>query len=258
MIEFEPSNLFNVENVKKEILLVLDNYRKSPAMLAGASRPKRCYTTPSGDLYFKFGITNNEICAELFSYNIARQLDIEVAEVRLSQAGSVTGVSSHDIGDYTEVEDNDYSVCKYVHILGFVEMCLFDYLIMNEDRHGGNWGLIDEKVAPLFDHNYCFGGPDVVIDIDNFMALLTTPFYVFDYNNQMQDTLLKYFVKYHNDKVMKFIRKLSNLKEITVSLWMDYFPQECSHLNKILIARKNYMIKKVGEFSERYIDDNEL
>ena len=127
-------------------LLKLDQYRISPMPAAGASRPKRCHTTPRGEIYFKFGMTNNEICAELFAYHLAVQLGIAAAETRLAISADELGVASHDIGAYSEPSDVEgYSVKDYLHVKGFVEVCLFDYIIMNEDRHAGNWGIIESN-----------------------------------------------------------------------------------------------------------------
>ena len=181
-------------------LLDLDQYRRSPNRGAGASRPKRNYTSPQGEIYFKFGITTNEICAELFAYDLAEQLDIDLAVTRLAKSNLDLGVASYDIGEYEEPSDEkSYSVKDFIAIDGFICMCLFDYLIMNEDRHAGNWGIINGRVAPLFDHNIAFGGDVIIKDIDEAMRTLNSPFYVDDENKSRHDTLLLYFVKYHSD-----------------------------------------------------------
>jgi hypothetical protein len=102
-------------------LLTLDNYRRSPNRGAGASRPKRNYTSPYGEIYFKFDITDNEICAELFSYNLAKQLDLNVAVTRLAIANGIKGVASYDNGGYSETNDKlSYSVKDHENISGKV------------------------------------------------------------------------------------------------------------------------------------------
>jgi len=240
-------------------LLDLDSYRRSPNRGAGASRPKRNYTSPQGEIYFKFDMTNNEICAELFAYDLAKHLGLDTAVTRLAKSGAVLGVASYDVGEYEEpTDDKSYSVKDFLTIDGFVFMCLFDYLIMNEDRHAGNWGIANGKVAPLFDHNYAFGGPDAIDDADNFMRLVTTAFYVNDENKQRHDTLLLYFVKEHSEAVNLFMEKLSKIGEVSNDLWKKHLPGEYSRLNKILSARIQYMTRKVGEYSARQIDDNEF
>ena len=229
-------------------LLALDNYRKSPNRGASASRPKRSYTSAQGEIYFKFDITNNEICAELFAYDLAKQLDIDVAVTRLAEAGGVVGVASYDNGGYMEIDDRQsYSVKDHLHIIGFAEMCLFDYLIMNEDRHAGNWGVKNGKVAPLFDHNFAFGGETPITDIYNWMHTVTTPFYVTDENMQRHDTILGYLVEQHPRQVAEFMQKLSKTRQIENILWHTHFKDDCERLNKILDIRIKYMTEKAGD-----------
>ena len=248
-----------IKKNKNEDLLELDNYRRSPMPIAGASRPKKCYTTPSGEIYFKFGLTNNELCAEMFAFSIGIQLGISIAKTRLAVSSDELGIASYDIGEYTEPDDRiSYSIKDFIHLKGFTEMCLFDYLIMNEDRHAINWGISDKKVAPLYDHNYCFGGPTPIVDISHFMKIVTSAFYVNNEYAQNYDTLLKYFVKYHKQEVYKFLEELKHIKTISINALTKRMPDDCHRLNKFIIERKQYMIRKVGEYSARQINDNEF
>ena len=233
-------------------LLALDNYRPSPNRGAGASRPKRNYTSPHGEVYFKFGITNNEICAELFAYSLAKQLGVDVAVTRLAKAGGVLGVASYDNGGYEEINDKlSYSVKDFIHITGVIQMCLFDYLIMNEDRHAGNWGIKDGKVAPLFDHNYAFGGETPITDVGNWMRTVTTAFYVENENMQRHDAVLEYLISQCFEQVMAFMKKLSKIKPVDNPLWLLHFKDDCESLNKILVSRIQYMTRKVEEYSAK-------
>jgi len=239
-------------DASEEELLDLEQYRRSPNRGAGASLPKRCYSSPQGEIYFKFGMTDNEICAELFAYYLAGQLGINAACTKLAKSGSVLGVASYDIGDYAEPSDEkSYSVKDYTSIEGFVFMCLFDYLIMNEDRHAGNWGIAGNKVAALFDHNYAFGGPDAITDADNFMRMVTSPFYADNENDQRHDSLLLYFVKRHPKEVSSFMDKLNHIREVSNALWRKHFPDDCRRLNSLLKKRILYMREKVGEYSAK-------
>jgi protoheme ferro-lyase len=129
---------------------------------------------------------------------------------------------------------------------------------MNEDRHGGNWGIHENAVAPLFDHNYAFGGPDEIKDINQFMQAVTSAFYVVDYNKQRYDALLMYFVKCHSVEVAAFMEDLNNVRMISNDLWNEYFPRDCERLNAALFKRMEYMREKAGEYNARLIDDNEF
>ena len=112
-----------------EQILNLNEFRRSPSPGADASRPKYQITTPSGEIYFKFQLTNNEICAEITAYQLAVNLDIPAAKTSLSKYKENIGIASYDIGIYEEPDDSlSYSVKDFLEIEGFVQMCLFDYL----------------------------------------------------------------------------------------------------------------------------------
>ena len=77
-----------------------------------------------------------------------------------------------------EVRDSfdDYSeFIKFVvniDPVGFYNMCVVDYLIANQDRHGENWGFYMNnetgelvKLHSLFDHNWAFGEVAMLKDI---------------------------------------------------------------------------------------------
>ena len=233
-------------------LLILDNYHRSPIRGSGASRPKLVFTSPQGAVYFKFGMETNEICAELFAYALALQLGIDIAVTRLAVLDGRLGIASYDIGTYEEPTDKDsYSVKDFIHISGFSQMCLFDYLIMNEDRHAGNWGIVNGNVAPLFGHNYAFGGDEVICDVDMFMKNVTTPFYVDNEHMQRHDTILEYFVRHHGQDVKVFMEKLQNISTISNALWEENLPTECEGLKSILSDRTQYMTQRVGEYSAK-------
>jgi len=241
-----------VDNTEENGLLILDNYHRSPIRGSGASRPKLVFTSPQGAVYFKFGMETNEICAELFAYSLAMQLDVDVAVTRLAELDGRLGIASYDIGIYEEPVDRySYSVKDFVHVSGFAQMCLFDYLITNEDRHAGNWGIISGKVAPLFDHNYAFGGDEVIHDVDKFMRSVTTPFYVDNENMQRHDTILEYFVRHHSKDVVVFLQKLQDISTVSNELWEENLPSDCERLRAVLSARIKYMIEKVGEYSAK-------
>jgi len=230
-------------------LLDIEWYSRSPNRGAGATRPKRSYTSQLGEVYFKFGLTNNEICAELFAYAIGKQLNVPLAVTRLAKSDITLGIASYDNGGYCEINDEEsYSVRDFLDVLGFIDMCLFDYLIMNEDRHAGNWGIKNNKVAPLFDHNLSFGGDIVIRDLPIFMARITSSLYVYDYNEQCHDAILKYFVELHTEVVLEFMRKVGEVRLIENDLWAKHFPEDYERLNNVLSERIKYMSNKVGEY----------
>ena len=238
-------NIFN-DSTK---MVNLKEYKISLSPGANASRPKYQITTPSGEVYFKFKMTDNEIGAEIFSYHIAKALNIPVANTCLATYKNKVGIASYDIGYFTEPEDLDsYSIKNYLDVSGFIDMCLFDYIIMNEDRHAGNWGIVNNKVAPLFDHNNCFGGRDGFVDLEHFMVTVTSPFYVDTEYQQRHDMILEFLYKHYRQDVALFIQKIGYLKPIHDAALEEYDIQISNKLNHVLFKRIDYMHRKVRDF----------
>jgi len=235
-----------------EQILNLNEFRRSTSPGVEASRPKYQITTPEGELYFKFQLTNNEICAEIAAYRLAENLNIPAAKTCLSKYKENIGIASYDIGMYEEPDDSlSYSIKDFLKIEGFIQMCLFDYLIMNEDRHAGNWGISDNKVAPLFDHNQCFGGDAAnygYFDTDHFMVVVSSAFYVENESQNRHDDILKYLMQYNIGEVNEFIYKLSRLPELRDSLLEELYNEDFKRVKELYEKRILYMKKKVGEF----------
>jgi len=234
-------------------ILNLDEYRHSPSPGAEASRPKYQITTPEGDIYFKFQLTENEICAELLAHQIAVDLGIPAAKTRLSKYKKSIGVASYDIGLYTEPDDSlSYSVKDFLKIEGFVQMCLFDYLVMNEDRHAGNWGIANGRVAPLFDHNQCFGGDAVgygYFDADHFMVTVSSAFYIEidDELRQRHDDILAFLLKSNAAEVEDFMKRVGKLPELKNPLLEELYRDDFMCVKGLYEKRVSYMTEKVGE-----------
>ena len=236
-----------------EQILNLNEYRRSPSPGVEASRPKYQITTPEGEIYFKFQLTNNEICAEIIAYQLANNLNIPAARTCLSKYKENTGIASYDVGIYEEPDDAlSYSIKDFFEIEGFIQMCLFDYLVMNEDRHAGNWGIINNKVAPLFDHNQCFGGDAAnygSFDTDHFMVIVSSAFYAENESQHRHDDILKYLLQYNANEVMNFTNKLDKLPELRESLLEELYSEDFQRVKNLYEKRISYMIKKVGEFN---------
>lgn len=130
-------------------------------------------------------------------------------------------------------------------------MCLFDYLIMNEDRHAGNWGIVNNKVAPLFDHNQCFGGDAAnygYFDADHFILIVSSAFYVEDESQHRHDDILKYLFEHNSSEVKHFAETIGKLPELKNSLLEELYAEYFNRVKELYKKRIAYMIKKVGEF----------
>ena len=239
-------------SISGQQILDLNEYRRSPSPGVGASRPKYQITAPGGEIYFKFQLTGNEICAEIAANQLAGNLNIPAAKTVLSIYKGNIGIASHDVGIYEEPDDSlSYSVKDFLWVDGFIRMCLFDYLIMNEDRHAGNWGISDNKVVPLFDHNQCFGGDAAnygYFDTDNFMIAVSSAFYAENESQHRHDDILNYLLRYQASEVKDFISKLDKLPGLENPLLEELYNEDFKRIKSLYEKRVAYMLRKAGEF----------
>lgn len=151
----------------------------SPEMTTNGQLPK-AWRRINNDLYLykggsdsSFANGGNEPYSEFYASQVAKKMGINHVEYDLEQwKGMLASVCKN----FTSIEysyvplghilDNRYSLenlKKLVQKLNiekeFTNMILFDAVILNEDRHLGNFGLLKnnytnrlEKMAPLFDH----------------------------------------------------------------------------------------------------------
>jgi len=237
----------DLNNVGINQIIDLRHHRKSPSPGADATKPKYQLITPSGLIYFKFGLTENEICAEIISHYVATLLEIPVAKVALAKYKNSLGIASWDVGSYHEPEDHQsYSIKDFIHIKGFVEMCLFDYLVMNEDRHAGNWGYKEGSMRPLFDHNICFGGSQNPRDFDYFMEHVTSSLTAGGEYDNKHDSILKTLVQCEPKKVRVFLDKVKLLPQIDIQSLEGL--RDYEKVKKLLSARIVYMLQKGEEY----------
>jgi len=240
-----------VYNLSESTLLELSEYRRSLSPGADASKPKYQITTPEGNIFFKFKLSNNEICAEVISYKLAAELGVAAAVTKAARYKKELGVASFDIGRYQEPDDTiSYSIKDFLHIKGFVKMCLFDYLIMNEDRHGGNWGIVEGEVSFLFDHNNCFGGESGFTDTKKAMETLTSALYAESEYQHRHDMILRFLAEKYPGEVEEFMKKVNEMPEISDNALENLMPEDFARVKGLLRERILYMNRKVGEFSE--------
>lgn len=143
--------------------------------------------------------TGNEPYSEYYAYQIAKVLGINAIEYKLSKWKGVLcstcelftskNVSFVPVGRI--VRSGGFEAVKsYYEGLGphymeaFHDMLVFDALIMNTDRHFGNFGfLVDSQnnqiiaPAPLFDHGNSllnYAGKDSLKDIENLQVYANT------------------------------------------------------------------------------------
>ena len=187
------------------------------------------------------------------AYHIAVKLGIPIAQTKLAVYKGDIGVASYDIGEYIEPSDEvSYSIKDYLGIGLFIEMCLFDYLVMNEDRHCRNWGIQNGLIAPLYDHNICFSIQSDITDMDYTMVHLTSAFYVNTEYEQRYDTILKFLLENFKEKVYTYLDSLDDLSDFTVPVLERVYPAEYKQIMDILKYRIKYMRMKVRKWQTEF------
>lgn len=117
---------------------------------------------------------------------------------------------------------------KLADVAKFIEICLFDSLIGNNDRHGRNLGIIDtssgKKLAPMYDNPSCIGVEDeffLLSDIDPSGSIWTKESKnpkPSDYINEFQRLGYETNVKQFSSKVVAQSTQLLNIiKNATLS-----------------------------------------
>jgi hypothetical protein len=219
----------------------LNKYKRNISPGATATRPKYALEVDGNIVYFKFKL-----------------LKIPAAKVILATYKGEIGVGSYDIGAYSEPEESGlYSVKDYTGITGFIEMCLFDYLIMNEDRHAGNWGMSENESAVPFDHNLTFGGDAAIRDADHFMNTVSSAFCVETEYDYQHDKILKYIADSFPAETEQFMSKISLLDELEIDILENNFPQQYSVVRNLLNKRLKYMKAKISSFQKEGGDCDE-
>jgi hypothetical protein len=149
----------------------------------GMHKKKKWFKNKNGELaLFKPDTKNNESAKEIEAANIAKELNIPHADVKITRYKNKIGTLSYNVKTKENVEYitfSDYvdeflgkdvnlsleTVQKHIPEIEIqtVEMLLYDNLINNTDRHGSNWELMFDRkngkvlgLCPLFDHGNAF------------------------------------------------------------------------------------------------------
>ena len=171
----------------------------------------------------------NEPYSEFYAYQIAEKMGLDVTSYSLAKwKGNINSVcelfSSKEysfIPIYRLVTSGGWdAVLAYYEDLGsefyeaLIEMIMFDVIIVNTDRHFGNFGLLVDnktnkivKIAPIFDNGLSlfYGGmdDDDLFDIDDYAS-----------NQTMKNAgdFMTFATSIMTSSMKKKIQKLSNFK----------------------------------------------
>lgn len=190
---------------------------------------EKVWLKKEGEYYlFKKPHIFGEIYAEYVAYLIGTKIfNLTIPEVTIARRDKVDGIISKNFIDqtnnsqYIEIVDYyganfdqgdlyDYTVESSVDIVDelgllpdFITMCLFDFIIANQDRHCENWGILQYSsgyltFAPLYDHgsSLCNGYDErrvkkMLLDKRQFSAYTNRAETIFTVRNQRRPRVRK-------------------------------------------------------------------
>ena len=135
---------------------------------------------------------------------------------------------------------------RLADVAKFIDICLFDTLIGNNDRHGRNLGIIEttsiKKLAPMYDNPSCFG-----IEEDFFLLSDVNPSGSIWTKTSKEPKLQDYVVEFqrlgYENIVVQFCNKVISLSAKIIETITQ---TEISEVRKKALAK--LLQKRIGEF----------
>ncbi len=223
---------------------------------------RKCWKRNDGITLYKGGTSGSpytglEPYSEFYATQVAKAMGVEHVDYKLKEwKGSLCSTcklfTSKDISYvpiHRFVEEADIStICSFIQNLGnefyekFCDMLVFDSLIINTDRHFGNFGLLVDShtnkildFAPIFDNGLsllCYGTDRDFQKIEKYASIKSTPYMTYD-------NILKLFL---SESQKSKIRKLIGFK---FKRHRKYnLPEErLQKLEEFLQKRINYILR---------------
>ena len=248
------------------------------SLWTAGKREKSWMVNPNTDqvYLFKKPKTEGEMYAEVSAFKIGKNLfSLEIPYTEFAVFKEIFGtVSESFITDLKKYEFREavdyygdsfdamnlqhYTIEKTIKIVeklnikeNFFDMCIFDYLIANQDRHSQNWGIITEiktgctKFAPLYDNGSSLlnGIKDERLlmmskDSNMFKSYHNRATSIFTINNQRKPkhlVLIKFLSE--NDKEL-FLKSFSRFKDVEYdTLYQVVDRIDMSKLRKEMICK---------------------
>lgn len=260
------------------------------------TRVKNWLKHPTSEVYwlFKEPKSKGEMYAELASYKIGTDVFLlDIAEIELAICSGIEGTicksflgeensSLFEAVDYfgAQFDENDllmYTIESAIQIAKnfglekeFISMCIFDYLIANQDRHCGNWGFIEtpnepdiKKMAPLYDNgSSLFNGlsdekiEQIINDEESFRAFTNRAKSIFTVEGKKKPKctkLLEFLINYDKLLFEECFGRFSECSCDTIYRSISFIPLEIMNdKRKILISRLVlYRISLINDLLER-------
>lgn len=242
------------------------------------TREKKWYIDSQNQRWmFKEPKIFGEIYAEVVASVIGKQLfQLSIPDMDFAIKDGIDGVAIKSFlekneefmesvdffgADFDEDDLIDYTVEKTLEIVKelnmlseFFTMCIFDFLIANQDRHCQNWGVLKNishssyQFAPLYDHgSSLFNGlndakvKDLLLNTKQFEAFTNRSRAIFTLNGKKRPkykAFLKYLIFYDRERFCECFTRFNTIQYDTIKACLH--PIDGKYINferKRLICR---------------------
>ena len=233
------------------------------------------------DEYVNIG---NEPYNEFYASQVAKEMELDCIEYRLDKwKGSIASIcklftskekSYVQIGDLMKKSSivEAYEICKkYGQERKFADMILFDSIIINEDRHFGNFGLLrDNKTgkfvdfAPIFDNGASlmyFENKQALKDKNEYEKIKNSNNFIMSYYGVEFDRLVAtYCYKEQIEKLKKLLtfkfqkHEKYNLSDTALEILSKMIQDRARHFIEVLEHSEKY-VKNETEISKEKSED---
>lgn len=192
----------------------------------------------------KIMLDNGEITLGCYSYSFLKEDETYISLAHLHKIGKLQNYMFTGIDGYKQCISDVKTVLNIDYTNELNKIIILDYLVLNEDRHTGNFGFIYNyrtnkfKIAPIFDNgNSLFSlknieGMSYTQKLDNYVK--SKPFY---YKHEMQLNMLNTKIKLnHNiEGTLQYIEELNKLGLDT---------QRIEFIKTLLITRLHMLLER--------------
>ena len=282
-------------------IIDISNWTELEDREASGTREKAWYKNNGKTYLFKYVKSPGEAWAEKIASDVGNNIfHVPVAKYYIAKKDGVIGCLSENVVDSSKNEElyeisdlmcnihedfdsknlAHYNIKRVLEIVEgngilpfFYDMCLFDFIIVNQDRHCENWGIIrinnSITPSPLYDNGSSLGNNLSEKDIQIYLGKDANAFAGFNRRTKTQFTieekkkpkakkLITYLYKYNYNVFKKSSYKFVNfnasmLDNIIKSIPYDIMSEsQKKFVSKLLFFRINMVRQFVDEGGNWY------
>lgn len=248
------------ELMEKATKAILDNSKYALDGIGRKGISAKFFAEIKGVKYMIKGENNKETMLEVVLYKLGRELGLNVLPVfyvenkfpeHISSRVDICSVHklSEDFQSYNDLEDQVDYINK-VYKDDILRMRAFDAITSNEDRHGGNWGLVnglDGQIA-MIDH-----GLSCVLKYSRGKIEIEDIF-----NTEMYNFRMRYHFRKRTQAVLDLVSDFVSIEEAKIWSWIQEFEkyqeQKCEMLLKSILNCQKFYKEKLEEIAAEGVE----